>query len=425
MLHLRSRAWWLVAAAMYCCAWSGNQFTPLLVLYRGSGGYSAVTVDAFFGAYVLGLAPGLLVGGPLSDRHGRRPVLLAGTAISALASLVLAGGVLGEAPIYAGRFLAGISVGVAMAVGSSWLKELAGPPHEYTADPGAGARRASIALTGGFAIGAAVAGALAQWAPAPMVLPYLVQIAVALPCLLALRRAPQPAVTRATGSLLADLRVPAAGHRRFLRVVLPLAPWVFGAAGIAYAVTPQLEAARVGHWQLAYATLLTVVTLLTGVAVQPLARRLDRTSSARGGLVALALVVAGVLVSAGNAGPRSPWLAVLGAVVLGAGYSIAMVSGLLEVQRIAAPSDLAGLTGVYYALSYVGFLLPTVLALASAAVPYPVSLLVVALLAAVSLTVVGRNSRRDLPSAKDRPTTGCDYAHTGVYRNRTEACASE
>jgi hypothetical protein len=179
--------------------------------------------------------------------------------------------------------------------------------------------------------------------------------------------------------------------------VLPLAPWIFGAAGIAYAVTPQLEAGRVGHWQLAYATLLTVVTLGTGVAVQPIAKRLHSTSSARGSIVALALVVAGVLVCASNAGARSPWVALLGAVVLGAGYSIALVSGLLEIQRIATGDNLAGLTGVYYALSYIGFLLPSALAVASAAVSYTVSLLAVAVVTAGCLAIVATHSRRYIP----------------------------
>ncbi|MFC5265671.1 hypothetical protein ACFPJ1_26475 [Kribbella qitaiheensis] len=44
------------------------------------------------------------------------------------------------------------------------------------------------------------------------------------------------------------------------------------------------------------------------------------------------------------------------AVLLGAAYGIAVVSGLLEIQRIAAANggaDLAGLTGVY-SVAYVG-----------------------------------------------------------------------
>ena len=337
-----SRPWRLVAVAMLCCGWAGNEFSPLLTMYRELG-YSSATVDAFFGAYVVGVIPGLLVGGPLSDRHGRRPLMIVGTALSGLASAVLAAGSLGELPLYAGRFLAGIAVGIAMAVGSSWIKELSSPPFDRSADAGSGARRASLAVTAGFASGAVVAGVLAQWAPWPMVLPYLVQVVVAVPCLIAVARAPQPPPAGNVGTLWSDLKVPAAGHRRFLGVALPLAPWIFGAAVIAYAVAPQLEAGTTGHWQLVYATLLTVVTLGTAVAVQPLAKRLDDLTSARASLVALGLVLVGVVGSAANAATRSPWAAVVVAVVLGAGYSIALVSGLQEIQRIAGCKGPCGL----------------------------------------------------------------------------------
>ena len=48
--------------------------------------------------------------------------------------------------------------------------------------------------------------------------------------------------------------------------------------------------------------------------------------------------------------------------MLGAGYGVCLVGGLLEVQRIAGPDELAGLNAVFYALTYVGFGLPIVLA---------------------------------------------------------------
>ncbi|MEU0970800.1 MFS transporter [Streptomyces sp. NPDC005917] len=158
----RPRSWAVVAAAMFVCGWGGNQFTPLLLMYRRLGGYSALSVDAFLGAYVVGLVPGLLLAGPISDRRGCRTVLVAGTAASAVASLVLAFGTDGPWPIYGGRLLTGVAVGIAMAVGTSWVKELSS-----STDSGLAARRASLCQTAGFGLGAGVAGALAQWGPWP------------------------------------------------------------------------------------------------------------------------------------------------------------------------------------------------------------------------------------------------------------------
>jgi MFS family permease len=392
----RSAVWTPVGLAMFCCGWGGNQFTPLLLMYRRLGGYSEVTVDAFLGAYVVGLVPGLLIAGSLSDRYGRKPLMLAGTVSSLLASAVLALGALGPAPIFVGRFLTGVAVGVAMAVGTSWVKELSQAPFDPDADRGSGARRASLSLTVGFGLGAGVAGVLAQWAPLPMVTPYIVHAVLVLPAVVGLAGVPETR-SRTTGGLLADLRVPAAGHRRFLRVVLPMAPWVFGSAGVAYAVTPQLVAAKLGGGGLLYATVLTVLTLGAGAFVQPLAKRLDSTSTARAIVVAMTLMAVGMAVSTVDTVVRSPWLGLAGAVVLGGAYGIALVSGLLEIQRIARPDDLAGLTGVFYALCYLGFLLPTVLAALAPIASYTVMLGAVTLVVLGCLLTITVASRSHLP----------------------------
>lgn len=55
--------------------------------------------------------------------------------------------------------------------------------------------------------------------------------------------------------------------------------------------------------------------------------------------------------------------------MIGAGLGIVLVSGLLEVQRIATSGDLAALTGVFYAIAYAGFLAPILIAAIAASVP--------------------------------------------------------
>lgn len=82
---------------------------------------------------------------------------------------------------------------------------------------------------------------------------------------------------------------------------------------------------------------------------------------------------------------------------MGAAYGLLLVGGLREIQRIAGPDDLAGLTAVYYSLTYVGFFIPAVLALLGAWVPYRMLFLGGLALALVSLGIVGLNWRRYLP----------------------------
>ena len=74
--------WFLVAIAVFAVAWGGNQFTPLMVMYRLNGDLDLVFVDLLLLIYALGIAPALLISGPLSDRIGRKPVMLSAPVFS-------------------------------------------------------------------------------------------------------------------------------------------------------------------------------------------------------------------------------------------------------------------------------------------------------------------------------------------------------
>src|SRR5881394_2888771 len=55
-----------------------NLATPLYAVYAKRFGFSSLVLTAIFAAYALVLVPALLLFGRLSDRFGRRPVILAG-----------------------------------------------------------------------------------------------------------------------------------------------------------------------------------------------------------------------------------------------------------------------------------------------------------------------------------------------------------
>lgn len=396
---MRGGGWQAAAAAVFVCGWGGNQFTPLLVMYRGAGS-SALIVNALLGAYVGGLIPGLLVAGALSERLGRRRVMAFGVVASLLASVLMAAGVHGVAWIAVGRFVTGLGVAVAMAVGTTWVVELS---RASGADGATGARRGALWLTLGFGMGAGIAGLLAQFAPLPMVLPYAVHAVLAAAVLPFACRASE---TRERGVGAVRLPLRSVRHPRFLRVILPMAPWIFGSAGVAYAIMPQLVADQLTSWALLYSTLLTVSTLGAGALIQPVAKRLDTIKSARAVVVSMMVMSVGLSVSAVAAVLRSPVVALVAAVTLGAAYGIAVVSGLLELQRFARAEDLAALTGVYYMLAYVGFLLPTLLALLSGIASYSVLLGCLVLVALGGTAVVARSSRAHLPLQASGGGTG-------------------
>lgn len=372
---LSSRAWFPVAGSMVAVAWGGNEFTPLLVMYRETSHFSQVTVNGLLAAYVVGIIPALLIGGPLSDLIGRRPMLLPAAPLSLAGSFLLS--IAPEEPliIALGRVLCGMALGLVMAVGSTWITELI---TRAGGDPASGARKASLCLTAGFLVGAGITSVLAQWGPWPTHTAYILHMLLTVVTAIWILHTPetrQPShgtvkmtiLDLTIREMLQMLHVPTAAHKRFVRVVMPVAPWVFGCAGAAYALLPQLLSDSAGNAPIAFSGLMTVITLGCGVGVQMLGRIVDTHKSARASAIAMAVITVGAIFAAFAAHTLSLPLGITAAATMGAGYGLALVAGLSEVQRIAGERELAGLTAVYYSISYTGFFIPMAF---SALAPY-------------------------------------------------------
>jgi hypothetical protein len=211
--------------------------------------------------------------------------------------------------------------------------------------------------------------------------------------LLVLGRAPETIRPQAWSvSLRQLLRVPSAAHRRFRGVVAPSAPWVFAAPAIAFAVLPGLVATQTGGFEVGFAALIAGFTLTLGVLIQPIARRLDSVDDVRGTTAGLTAIAGGTLLGALAAHLQSWPLVIPAAGLLGCGYGLSLVSGLLEIQRLATREDLASLTAIYYALTYVGFAAPIVLVELERLASAPILLALTALLILVTIAAVRRAS---------------------------------
>ncbi|CAL8896375.1 Major facilitator family transporter [Kocuria varians] len=395
---MRVKPWMRASSALFAVAWGGNEFTPLLVMYRSVEGYDQVAVDMLLASYVLGIVPALLIGGPLSDRRGRRALMIPAPVLAMVGSIMLAVGAESLLMLFVGRVFSGLALGLGMAVGTSWIKELSERPHEEHPERVSAARRASLSLTAGFALGAAVAAALAQFAPLQTVLPYVINLVICVPAVLLVMGAPEtrPAAQN-PGPLLTDLKIPAARQHRFWFVVAPSAPWVFGCAASAYAILPALTADVVGpSYGIAFSGLMCLVGLGCGFVIQPLGKRLDRDGSIRSLAVGMVAVILGMLAAVLASATLNIAVVLLTSAILGCGYGLCLVSGLKEVQRIARPDDLAGLTAVYYSVTYLGFFVPMVLALVSSLTSYPWLFCSGAVIAALCLGVMVYGRRHEV-----------------------------
>jgi len=381
MTRLSTRTAWLPAAAgLLGAAWGSNQFTPMLLVYHRTLGLRTGTLEALFGAYAIGLIPGLLVGGRLSDTRGRRAIVMPAALLSLAGSVVLAGAGDTVGLLFAGRLLAGLSSGAMFGAGTAWLRELSARSGEHATH--AAARRAVVAMTAGFAFGPLVAGVLAQWAPHAGVIPYVPHIALAVAVIAVLRDAPETVVARPAAATVAAL--PQRGRARFRRVVVPSAPWVFAAPAIAFALLPAVVGADHAADGTAFVAAVTALTAFAGVLVQPLVRRLEH----RAGVAGLVVLAAGLGLAAVTAETQLLWLLVPCAIVLGCAYGLCLVAGLVEVQRIASGHDLARLTAVFYAFTYIGFAAPYLLALGAQVAGYALLFGITAALALATAALV-------------------------------------
>lgn len=377
-------SWFRAALALFAVGWGANQFAALLPVYREVDGATAGQVTALFGAYAVGLVPALLLVAPVSDRIGRGRVLRPVLVLSFVATVVLMVGGHSLTLLLVGRLLAGVASGAAFAPGTAWVKELS------DAAPGTGARRAAIALSAGFGTGPLVTGVLAQWAPAPTVLPYVPHLVLTVAVAVLLRPAPEPDPDDvATSDPDAATLRQVLGSRRFLTQVVPTAPWVFGTATLAFATLPAVVDVPGPAYALVGA--LVFLTLGTGVALQPYGRRFATGVTLAVGMGA---GVAGFGVGALAATTGASWLVVPACMLLGTAYGFVLVAGLRTVETITPARDLATVNAVFYSLTYVGFAAPYLATLLLSWLDGTQTMLLLAGLTAASalVAIVGRRT---------------------------------
>src|SRR5271154_3226126 len=144
--------------------------TPLYPLYQAAFGFSGITLTLIYAVYVLGNLVALLLFGRLADQIGRRNVSLPAIAVGVASTLVFAFAA-GTAWLFAARVLSGFSTGLAAGAATAWIADLYGGSGSGTA-----ARIAAAANFFGCAAGPLLGGLLAQFAPFPLRLPYLIYL---------------------------------------------------------------------------------------------------------------------------------------------------------------------------------------------------------------------------------------------------------
>jgi MFS family permease len=336
---------------LFAVAAGTNVPTPLLLVYKDTLHLSPETLTALFGFYAAGLVPSLLVAGPLSDRVGRRAVVLPFVGLSAVASLLFVVAAHSVVLLFVARFLQGVVSGAVFSVGSAWV-------HELSAGEGAGARRAAAAMSAGFSLGPLTSGLLGQYAPAPTTLPYLVHVVLVAVGAVAAWRLPETVTHhRDRVEQVREPLVRKGDGWQVLTVMAPLAVCVYAFPSVIISALPVLVDLPKGQG-VVITGLLAGLTLGASTLAAPLQKRLLGWTP----VVAATCGAAGYAMALVAARENTIGLLVPGAIALGAGGGLALASGLALVAHLALPSRRGALSSVFYACAYVGFAAPFVTA---------------------------------------------------------------
>jgi MFS family permease len=318
--------------------------SALYAVYANRFGFSSLVLTAIFTTYAVTLVPTLLLFGRISDRYGRRPVIVAGMAAGAV-GLGLFVAAQGTAWLFAARAFQGLAVGTVSGAATAALVEL--EPESGSARP---ALLAGLAQAAGSALGPLLCGPLAEWAPDPLRLTYLVLLAATVAGAGLVLTLPEPAGPDREPWRIQRPRVPAGIRRDFARVSLTAAT-VWASVALCLSIVPSYAGDLLQTTNLALLGGLSAVALGASCAAQIAAkrRRNEPRAAQSAGLVILA---AGLVALAAASAVHSLAVLLAGAVAVGSGHGLAFLNAQDELNRIAPPERRGEVTAAFISCIY-------------------------------------------------------------------------
>lgn len=347
-------AFWVAGGVLWLFFLASAVPSPLYGLYQAQWHFSALTLTAVFAVYALALLAALLVTGSLSDAIGRRPVLL-GSLLIELAGIAAFAGADNVSWLYAARILQGAGTGMAAAALSAGLIDLR--PHSR---PWLPAVVTSAAPTSGQAAGALLAGALAEYGPAPTRLIYWILIGAFLTAVFAVRAMPESVTHRSFSRtvLLPRIGVPRQARRPFLATV-PCVVAIWSLSGLHLSLGPLIAAEVTGSTNRLIGAL--VVALLTGfgaITATALRGRPPRWTM----LVGSGLLVSGMVVTLAALATRSLGAFLLGTAIAGSGFGLGLLGTFGALSTMAPSAHRGRLAAAMFTVCYLAFSLPALAA---------------------------------------------------------------
>ncbi|GAB7047895.1 MFS transporter [Catenuloplanes indicus] len=380
---------WVVASAFLIAMAFTVVPTPLWPLYQREAGYSTLMVTVAYAAYAVGVTVSLFLAGHLSDRLGRRRVLVPALLVEIVSGVLLLASTAFPL-VLAGRALSGVAVGMITATATAHLVEL-----HAAARPGAGRALAELVGTaanmGGFAVGSLTSGLLAEWAGAPLRTPYVVYLVLLAAVAIGVALVPETVTPTRAPYRPQRVAVPAATRGRFVTVAIG-AFAAFSVLGLFASVAPGFVGGTMGHPSRALAGLVAFLTFGSAVTAQLVFARAAARRQVLGGLTSLSVGL--VTATAAVWLPSLPMF-LIGGAAAGAGAGLLFKGSIGTVFSIAEPATRGeALAGLFLA-GYLGLSIPILgFGVATAVVSTEIALAGFATVVVALAAVVAVRSRR-------------------------------
>lgn len=325
--------------------------TPLYPLYQARLGFSELMITVIFAVYAAGVIAALIVAGSWSDQIGRRPMLFGAMALSAASALAFLVGD-GLVPLLIGRVLSGMSAGVMTGTATVAVVELA--PEKRR---GMATLVATAANMGGLGCGPLLAGILAQYAPLPLRLCFLIDLVLLAIAAVAVRYVPETVEVSDRPRLhRQQLQVPAQVREVFIPAAIAGFAG-FAVLGLFTAVAPAFLGRVLGLASSTVAGVVVFAVFAASTAGQLSLERVPRRWALPGGCLVLA--VGAALVGAG-VGTANLGVLLAGAVTAGFGQGLGFRAGMAAVTG-ASPAERRGeVASTFFVVLYVAISIPVI-----------------------------------------------------------------
>lgn len=386
------RAFWFVTIAFFVLMAFGTTPTALWPLFEAHDGFGTTVVTIAFATMVVGAAASFMTFGHLSDRLGRRRIIVPALLVGLAGVLIVV--VWQTLPgLLVGRFVNGIGIGLMASTATAYLSDLyyeAHPDRRGSARP---ALIATAANLGGLAMGPVVGGVLAQFVPAPLVTPFALLGAAMLVFAILTGMSPET-VDRERAARERVRRIafrPGQSHVFIIGAASGLI--AFAVFGLFSAVGAIITGEVLGlHAPLIASASPFAVFAASAVSQLALGARPLRFVIALGStLLAIGLVLTTVTLFV-----PSLWMFLVAAALAGGGGGLLFKAGLTMAVSSAQPRSRAGVLALYFAIVYLGMGVPAVLfSILVAGVGLPAAMIGFAIVFGVgAFVVLGIHRRR-------------------------------